>query len=360
MRIVQIIDSLEAGGAERMAVNYANALVNSVSFSGIVATRKEGALLSQINPKISYLFLNKKKIIDIGAVFRLKKYVKENNINVIHAHSSSFFIAFMLKIIYPSIKIIRHDHYGNSNFLTTRPFLVLKITARFFEGVITVNQKLRIWSEQKLGSKNVIYLPNFSIQENSAFEQTILEGIEGKKIVCLANLRQQKNHFLLLDIAKKTQMSHPDWSFHLVGKDFEDDYSQKIKDEIEKLNLKKNVFIYGSRDDVGAILNQVKIAILTSESEGLPVSLLEYGIYKKAVVVTDVGEVSTIIQNRKNGFIVVSNQSDLFYTALIELIENEDLRTTFGEVLFQTILENYNSETVIKQYLNWLKTLQNE
>ena len=35
MRIVQIIDSLEVGGAEKMAVNYANALVGQINFSGL-------------------------------------------------------------------------------------------------------------------------------------------------------------------------------------------------------------------------------------------------------------------------------------------------------------------------------------
>ena len=49
MRILQIIDSLEAGGAERMAVNYANALANEMEFSGLVVTRKEGPLLNQVN-----------------------------------------------------------------------------------------------------------------------------------------------------------------------------------------------------------------------------------------------------------------------------------------------------------------------
>lgn len=42
MRILQIIDSLAIGGAEKMAVNFANALVEEVEFSGLVATRKEG------------------------------------------------------------------------------------------------------------------------------------------------------------------------------------------------------------------------------------------------------------------------------------------------------------------------------
>ena len=54
MRIIQIIDSLEAGGAERMAVNYANALAHTIEFSGLVATRKEGLLLNQIDSTVSY------------------------------------------------------------------------------------------------------------------------------------------------------------------------------------------------------------------------------------------------------------------------------------------------------------------
>ena len=59
MRIIQIIDSLEAGGAERIAVSYANALAEKIEFSGLVATRKEGSLLNQIDQNVSYLFFNK-------------------------------------------------------------------------------------------------------------------------------------------------------------------------------------------------------------------------------------------------------------------------------------------------------------
>lgn len=61
MRIVQIIDSLETGGAERMAVNYANALSEKIEFSGLIASRKEGLLLNQIDKNVSYLFLKKRK-----------------------------------------------------------------------------------------------------------------------------------------------------------------------------------------------------------------------------------------------------------------------------------------------------------
>ena len=357
MRIIQLIDSLEPGGAERMAVNYANSLVDTIAFSGLVATRKEGALLNQINPKVSYLFLNKKKALDLTALFRLKKFVETNKVTHIHAHSSSFFLAFLLKMLKPSLKIIRHDHYGNNEFLDSRPHRVLKFTASFFSGVIVVNKRLKDWSEQVLQAKEVIYLPNFAIKESFLGSPTVLEGFESKKIVCLANLRPQKNHFLLIKVALALKKTHPDWSFHLVGKDFEDEYSLQIKKLIAEQQLQSTVFVYGSRQDVDLLLAQASIAILTSASEGLPVALLEYGLSKKAVVVTNVGAVGLIVENDKNGFIVQSNAVDLFYNALVRLIENESLRKSFGHSLFNTIQADYSSSAVLTKYIRWMQKL---
>ena len=120
MRIIQIVDSLEAGGTERMAVNYANILVDKIEFSGLVTTRKEGSLLHQIDAKVSYLFLDKKRQLDFGALFRLRSFVLKNKVTHIHAHSTSFFLAFLLKIIHPSVKLIWHYHYGNNEILSKK------------------------------------------------------------------------------------------------------------------------------------------------------------------------------------------------------------------------------------------------
>lgn len=355
MKVVQIIDSLEAGGAERMAVSYVNALAKEIEFSGLVVTRKEGALLSQVSKEVSYLFLNKKSSFDIKSIFGLRKFVKENKVEIIHAHSTSFFTAFLLKLTYPGIKLVWHDHYGDSEFLSKRPSLILKRVLPFFNGIIVVNQKLKTWAEQEINFKNVIYLPNFPSQENDVSEQTILNGIQGKRIVLLANLRQQKNHFLLLEIAKKVKISHPEWTFHLVGKDFEDDYSEKIQNLIVGFNLEKNVFVYGSRKDIKNILEQSNIAIITSKSEGLPVALLEYGYNEKPVVVTNVGEIPLLIEDGVNGFLVQADDEQMFYDSLVKLIENKTLQIDFGKELHKTILDNYSEDVVMQQYINWLK-----
>ncbi|MEL1252674.1 glycosyltransferase [Flavobacterium sp. DGU38] len=355
MRIIQIIDSLEPGGAERMALNYANVLADKVQFSGLVATRKEGHLMNQLNQNVSYLFLNKKKQLDFKALFRLRSFVLKNKVSYVHAHSTSFFFAFLLKITYPSLKIIWHDHYGSSEFLDKRSSFVLRLVLPFFNGIIAVNQKLKNWAEEKLGAKNVVYLPNFPLNTNQVSGNTVLKGIQGKRIVSLANLREDKDHFLLLEVAKKIRESYPEWTFHLVGKDFEDDCSKEIKKRISDFNLRNNVFIYGSRQDVPAILAQADIAVLTSKSEGLPVALLEYGLHKKAVVVTSVGEIPTIIKHGKNGFLIDPGEPDLFCQSLKELLNDEALRITFRNALYEIIQTEYTAESVMKKYLKWVK-----
>lgn len=355
MRILQIIDSLEAGGAERMAINYANALADIIGFSGLVATRKEGPLLNQVNHKVSYLYLNKKGTIDLKALSTLRKFVIENKIEIIHAHSTSIYLAFQVKLSCPSLKLIWHDHYGDSEFLSKRPSSALRMMLPFFTGIIAVNQTLKVWAEQKMHFKNVICLPNFPSKEKEALKLTYLKGSNGKRVVSLANLRAQKNHFLLLEVAKRALVTHPEWTFHLVGKDFEDEYSLQIKNLIVEYNLENSVFVYGSKQDVKNILEQSSIAILTSQSEGLPVALLEYGWHGKPIVVTDVGEIPLMIQDGVNGFRVETGNVALFYDSLVKLMENETLQNDFGKALQKTIVSKYSEQNVLQQYLSWLE-----
>lgn len=356
MRILQIIDSLEVGGAERMAINYANALSHQVDFSGIVATRKEGSLKSHILPEVSFLCLNKKFAVDIKAIFKLKAHCKKNNVTIIHAHGTSYFTAFLLKLIHPSIAIIWHEHAGARGSESVMRNKALWICSQLFAGIIVVNHTLENWCKTVINFKQVLYLPNFTLLDTTENRVTFLKGVDTKRILCLANLRHPKNHKLLIEVAVKLKDTYPEWTFHLVGKDSNDAYSNEIKAMIVKHQLEKTVYIYGLREDIHHIIGQAAIGVITSISEGLPVALLEYGLHKKAVVTTAVGEIPLMISNGVNGNIVPSDAKDLFYNALLPLVQDASLTAKLGEALHQTILENHSEKAVITKYLQWIKT----
>ena len=359
MRIIQLIDTLAAGGAERMAVNYANTLNKRIDFSGVVSTRKEGPLREHIESNTAYFFLNKKSTLDFKAFWALRQYIAQHNIEVIHAHSTSFFLAFMVKLLRPSLKLIWHDHYGDSEFLHNRPTWALRFTLPFFSGIICVNAKLKKWVETKGFCTNVIYLENFSRLEVQRQEAPVLCGQDGKKIIVLANLRPQKNHFLLLEVAALVKKSHPDWSFHLVGKDDHDAYSIALKKQVCVQELDKTVYFYGARSEVYAILREASIGVLTSSSEGLPLALLEYGHAGLAVVATAVGENAAIISHADNGYLTAQDPT-VFYEKLLVLIQDEVKRSTFGAKLNKTVRDNFAEAHVISRYLTWLENILDE
>jgi len=355
MRIVQIIDSLETGGAERMAVNYANALSKRIEFSGLVPTRAEGSLKSQVEPTVNYFFLKKRYTLDFGAVKRMLKYCRDNRIDYIHAHSTSYFLAIIVKFFCPKIRIIWHDHNGNSEFLEVREAVPLNVASILFKGIIVVNNQLKAWALRELHCRNVLYIANFTHHEINEVRQTELNGKPGKRILSLANLREQKDHFLLLNAAASVVKSHPDWTFHLVGKDFNDEYSEKVREYLAAKSLQNHVFLYGSRNDTGNIISQADIAILTSKSEGLPVALLEYGLYQKPVVVTNVGEIPLIVQDQRNGLVVRAGDSKAFAKALERMITDEIMRTKLAAALHQTIMDHHSEDAAMTQYLDWIE-----
>jgi glycosyltransferase involved in cell wall biosynthesis len=356
MRIVQMIDSLEAGGAEKMAVNYANALTKNIAFSGLVVTRKEGQLLSQINQNVDYIFLNKKNKIDFKAVFKLRKFLKNNKVDILHAHSSSFFTAVLVKLTLIKIKIIWHDHYGINQDLRLRKSLILKYSSLFFKGVISVNTALKDWAVSYLLCSNVKYFPNFIEDFYASNQKIALAGEEGKRIICVANLRPQKNHLFLLDTANLIKDKFPDWSFHLFGKDFKDSYSAEFFDKIQDLQLCETVFFYGSIDDVSNVLTQCDVAVLPSLSEGLPLAVLEYGLHKLPVIATNVGEIKKIITSENNGVIIEANNTYQFTQALTDLIIQKDKRVKMGKNLNEFIQLNFSEVSIIKNYLSWINS----
>lgn len=357
MRVLQLIDSLEAGGAERMAVNMANMLTQTTQGSYLCATRKEGLLKASLSPEVSYMFLNKKRQIDWSAMIKLRRYLLKEQIDIIHAHSTSFFMATLMKWSISGLKIVWHDHYGDSGYLENRKYGVLKFCSRSFSLILSVNRVLETWAKKNLNCKNVAYLSNFAIQESEMPKVTQLKGIQGKRLLCLANLRPQKDHHNLLNAFKLILEHHPDWSLHCVGQDFKNSYSESVYQLVAELDLGHQVFFYGSCPDSSAIIQQVDIGILSSSSEGLPLALLEYGLGQLPIVATNVGDCSSVFPEVCQGFLVAPNHSEQLAQRVMDLISDQHLRDTTGKMINRHVLEQFSAKAVKDKLLSFYSQL---
>lgn len=353
MRILQLIDSLRPGGAEKMSVTYANALAKRIDASFLCCTRKEGLLKKQLSPEVGYLFLNKKSSLDLYAFQKLRRFVEENKIDLIQAHSSSWFLALMVKLSLPGVKLVWHDHYGRE--LSKRKPELIKPASKFLDGIIAVNKNLLTWSKKNLNSKEVRYVKNFLEEDSASREPVQLGGAMSFKIICLANFRPQKDHLTLLAAFLEVLQERPAVSLHLVGNFNEDDYSQKILSFIEENHLKENVFLYGEQEQVHNFLIQADLGVLSSESEGLPVALLEYGQSELPVVCTSVGECREVIGS--HGTLVPPKNPGALAAAIIYHIDNEAPRKAMAREFHQKIITQYSEEAIIQEVLEFFSQL---
>ena len=184
---------------------------------------------------------------------------------------------------------------------------------------------------------------------------TKLKGTSKKRILCLANLREPKDHENLIKSFSIVNEKYPQWSLHCVGAIYNDDYSKNIESLILDYGLQKCVFLYGSKSDVSNIISQCEIGVLASKSEGLPMALLEYGLNGLAVVVTDVGECKEVVS--EFGLLVTATDYKALSNAIINYIKNVDRRIEDSKNFQNRVNEKFSSLAIITKIVSLYKAL---
>lgn len=353
LRVLQLIDSLRPGGAERMAVNTANSLEPFVNGSFLCCTRQEGLLKEELKPEVGYLFLDKKSSLDPKAILKFTKYIRKNKINIIHAHGTSWFLGVLMKFS-NKVKLVWHDHYGESENLEARNIKVLKPLSGYFDGIISVNKVLKRWAEKTLKAERVIHLNNFIVENGIKSPFSKLNGeINSFKIICVGNIRPQKDHLNLLRAFEIAAASNRMISLHLIGEDPGTAYSKAVLEKISSSAAADRIFFYGSQKNISKILKQANLGILSSRSEGMPLALLEYGMAALPVVCTKVGQIPEVVGNA--GILVNPNNPKELAQAILSFAENNELcllkgaelksriSSRFGEISYRLdLLKFYN------------------
>lgn len=355
LKIMQLIDSLQTGGAEMMAVRIANELDKSNIDSHIVATRSTGELVKQIRENVNVYCINKRNSFDLISFFRLVLYVKKHGITHIHAHSNSIYFAIVSKIFNSKLKIIWHDHYGESEYVQNRRARILRLLARFIDAEIAVNDLLHNWAKSYLQIDKVVVINN--IVDIERFIQSPLLAYDGEiKLLLLANFREQKNHFLALDILQKLELIYPEkFSLHLVGNIIDAGYFFRVKQKISDLSLK--VKIYNNESDSRELIEKSHICLITSRSEGLPLAILEYAALGRPIVSSNVGQIPYVIDNGISGFVCNSHQVEDFVISIIKLIKDENLRQNCVYYARSMIDNGYSGKSFVKKYFSLINTL---
>lgn len=347
IRILQLIDTLEAGGAERMSVNIANELGKRSIDNILVATYRGGILSTSLENQTVLHVLHKKNGSDLFAFYKFVKLVYHYAPTHIHAHSTSIIWATLIRLLFPRIKLIWHDHFGLDTTSNKRSYM--RWLLPFVEHTIVVKKELLNWLHQLDSNVPATYVPNFT-----ALTVPVIEK-DSSTLLCLANVRRQKDLENLIAAIYKVRMKGISVQLRIVGNTSDTIYLSELQQMITQLNLNDTITIAGPSAHVGIELARATAGVLSSSSEGLPVSLLEYGIAGLPVVVTDVGECGEVTDRGKAGLLVPAKNTDALAEAIEFLLKNKKECAELGTRLRQRVNELYGADTYMNTYLTLIQ-----
>lgn len=349
--VMQLTDSLELGGAERVALNLANLLPRDRYVPHLVTTRMRGPLAAEIAPDVHTLFLDRgPRWDDLPAAVRLARYIRRHRIRIVHAHKLAVALGSLAHLMAPSAKLVFHDHWGLTG-VRQRSDVLHRIVTWRASGVISVNEDLRRWAIEKLGfpEHRVWYVPNFVVDPPPCANPPELPGVPGRRIVCVARIDPQKGLLELVQAMKRVVEVVPEAHALVVGAETDAAYGRQLRAEIARVGLGRSVSILGARMDVTDVVQACDIGVLSSASEGLPLALIEYGLCRRPAVATDVGQCAEVLDHGRAGILVPPRDPSALAEALIRLLQSPEERSRLAERAYQHALQRHSASAVMRR-----------
>ena len=175
-----------------------------------------------------------------------------------------------------------------------------------------------------------------------------------KQILAVGRLKFTKGYEFLIEAMKPVLEKYPDYNLIIIGEGKE---RLELEKQIKETNLTEKILLPGmvSREKVVQMMNESKLLVMSSLSEGLPKVLLETLACETPAIITKGCNSDDIIRGR--GLLVETGNAKDLSKAIIELIGNEDLWSEFSNNC-RSICDDYNWEKVAENvWLNYKNIL---
>ena len=152
---------------------------------------------------------------------------------------------------------------------------------------------------------------------------------------------------------------------HIMGGVDDQDYADECYALVKQLGLEEKI-IFTGRVNIIEYFEKLDFTLLTSISEGQPLSVLESFAARRPAVTTDVGCCSELLNGGpgdtlgKAGYFVPPMQREKLADAMEALCDSRELRLKMGEIGQKRAYESFRYEIMLTKYRNLYKEVENE
>ena len=282
MKVLQIIGSMDVGGAETMIMNiYRKIDRTQIQFDFLVSVEKEcfyDKEIMQLGGNIHHTVAKSRN--PVKFCIDLWNLIRQNKYAIVHVHASNAMAAIpaIVAALAGVKKRIVHSHNSSDNcnrvlHLAMRPILNVIATDKFscsdlaskwmfgrnLDAVRTVNSPIDC----------LLFRHNADMREKM---RSSLGLKTEKTYVHVGRFSKQKNHSFLIDIFEEIYRKDSNSVLLLIGTG---ELQPEIEAKVAGLNLEASVRFMGIRADVYNVLQACDGFLFPSLHEGLPLTLIE-------------------------------------------------------------------------------------
>lgn len=315
-----------------------------------------------IDLNIPHYTAERKSKFSLAFIKQLINVVRNDNVDVLHVHDSNAFSLSMLALKFlKDVKFVYSRKRNNR--IKKNYFKNLKYNNKRINSIVCVSNAVKevlLPVVEKPEKIKVIYDGIDVSKFNPKKSREILEkdydiSPDTTIIGNIAGLTKQKDLFTFIEAAKEIKSSHHGKiKFLIVG---QGPLEKELKDFRDDLGLQEDVIFTGFRKDVPEILPEFDLFMISSETEGLPLSIMEAFACKVPVVATAAGGTGEAIENKITGMISPVKDAAALAKNVLLTLNDPELKNSMIENAYELVHQKFTLEVMQKEYYEFYKNL---
>lgn len=354
MRILYFIDSFPAGGKERRLLELMKGLKKLPGMELELVIMSQDVHYKEVydlNIKIHFVIRKTKK--DLSVFFKFYRICRNFKPDIIHCWDSmtAVYLVPVSKLLH--IKLVNGmvvDTPAKRN-IRNKNWLRAKLTFPF-SNIVIGNSRAGLDAYGASKRKGICIYNGFSFNrtENLQGKDHIRNelGIRTKFVIgMVASFSVYKDYKTYYGAAEILIKRRKDITFLAIGDHTDSDESKKsISDE-----FKEYFRLLGRRSGIESFVSVMDVCVLSTFTEGISNSILEYMALGKPVVATDGGGTKEIVEDGKTGFLVNPQQPNELAEKIELLLNSEKLRGEMGQAGKQRVEDQFLLSRMIDKYI---------
>lgn len=357
IKVLEVIRQGEIGGGETHLLDLIAGFDNNFVIPVAMAFTS-GQMIDTLERRgVKCYVVETRKAFDFAVQHRIVEIIKEENIQIVHAHGSraaSNMLWATWKLGLPLVYTVHgwSFHQDQNRLIYKLRAWSEKIICWQSKRVICVSESNRQSGIDSFGLKknycevieNGVDLRKFNInQRNKNIREEL--GIPKEEFIIgfIGRVTLQKSPVEFIKAVALANKRNPNIKGLLVG---EGDMKQLVLDYIRQEKLCNCIYLSDFRMDIPDVLQCIDVFCLPSLWEGLSIALLEAMAMEKPIVATPTDGTREVIIDHHNGLIVPFSDSDKLAMAFEEYNNDEKLRKACGVNALNLVKKRFDSQRI--------------